>query len=152
MTGWSVRPPSLAGSIFVLRQFASIFRPKKLCLIADSSLAIRRAASTILQDMRFQVAEAENGQDLLAACQDHTPDAVLLDGNIAKRDSFSFLRMLATSSATLPGSRAKIILCTAERDPTEIAQAIDAGADEYLVKPFDRAVLTAKFDQLGLTT
>lgn len=134
----------------MLRQFVSRFRPKKLCLIADSSLAIRRAASTILRDMRFQVAEAENGQDLLAACRDHAPDAVLLDGMIAKRDSFSFLRMLANEPGNAAG-RAKIILCTAERDPAEIVQAIDAGADEYLVKPFDRAVLTAKFHQLGLT-
>ncbi len=135
----------------MLRQFASRFRPKKLCLIVDGSLAIRRAASTILRDMRFQVAEAETGQDLLAACRDHTPDAVLLDGTIAKRDSFSFLRMLANGEAGAQGARAKIILCTAERDPAEIVQAIDAGADEYLVKPFDRAVLTAKFHQLGLT-
>jgi two-component system chemotaxis response regulator CheY len=135
----------------VLRQFASRFRPRKLCLIADSSLAIRRAASSILRDMRFQVAEAETGQDLLEACRDRTPDAVLLDGMIAGRDSFSFLRMLANDPASATGGRAKIILCTAERNPAEIVQAIDAGADEYLVKPFDRAVLTAKFHQLGLT-
>jgi two-component system chemotaxis response regulator CheY len=136
----------------VLRQFASRFRAKKLCLIADSSLAIRHAASTILRDMRFQVVEAENGQDLLAACRDRAPDAVLLDGAIAKGDSFSFLRMLANEPGHANGGRAKIILCTVERNPAEIVQAIDAGADEYLVKPFDRAVLTAKFHQLGLTS
>lgn len=135
----------------MLRQFASRFRTKKLCLIADGSRAIRHAASTILHDMRFQVAEAENCHDLLAACRDRTPDAVLLDGAIAQSDSFSFLRMLANEPGCSTGGRAKIILCTTGRNPAEIVQAIDAGADEYLVKPFDRAVLTAKFHQLGLT-
>ncbi|MBX2806925.1 MAG: response regulator [Hyphomicrobiales bacterium] len=135
----------------MLRQFASKFRSKKLCLIADNSLLIRRAASTILHDMRFQVAEADNGQDVLAACREQKPDAVLLDGMIAKQGSFSYLRMLANDSAGAFHDRIKIILCTAERNPTEIARAIDAGADEYLVKPFDRAVLYAKFHQLGLT-
>lgn len=135
----------------MLRQFASRFRPRKLCLIADSSIVIRRAASAILRDLRFQVAEAESSADLLAVCQTYTPDAVLLDGTIARGDSFSFLRMLASGEGRAGGAKAKIILCTAERNPAEIAQAIDAGADEYLVKPFDRSVLTAKFHQLGLT-
>ena len=135
----------------MLRQFVSCFRRKKLCLIADSSVVIRRAASSILRDLRFQVAEAEDGQDLLATCREHKPDAVLHDGMIARRDSFSFLRKLAEDAPDMAGGKAKIILCTAEPSPAEIIQAIDAGADEYLVKPFDREVLTSKFHQLGLT-
>lgn len=136
--------------IIVLRQFASRFRPKRLCLIADSSAGIRSAVSSILHDLRFQVAEADDRNALLDACMKRSPDAVLLDGSIARSDSFSVLRLLASGAANAGNGKAKIILCTAERNPAEIVQAIDAGADEYLVKPFDRAVLTAKFHQLGL--
>lgn len=134
----------------MLRQFASFFRPSRLCLVADGSAVIRSAVSSILQDMRFQVAEAETGPGLFKAWREHKPDAVLVDGLIAKPDGFSFLRALASGAGHDDGQRTKIILCTAERNPQEIAMAIDAGADEYLVKPFDRTVLRAKFQQLGL--
>ncbi len=135
----------------MLRQFASRIRRRKLCLIADGSIVIRKAASSILREMRFQVAEAENGHDILAACRERAPDAVLLDSGIARSEGIDFLRLLADGQTGLPGKKAKIILCTAERNPAVIARAIDAGADEYLVKPFDRALLAAKFHQLGLT-
>lgn len=133
----------------MLRQLVSKFSSqKKLCLIADGSLAIRRAAASILSDLRFQVAEAETGQEALSKCQQRLPDAVLLDGAMARPDEFAFLRALAGKS----GSRQpKIILCTTDRDPSQIAQAIDAGAHEYVIKPFDRMILTAKFQKLGLT-
>ena len=133
----------------MLRQFVSRFLyPKRLCLIADSSVAIRKAAASILSDLRFQIAEAENGQEALTAWRQRQPDAVLLDGAMARLDDFEFLRSLAEKNGS---THAKIILCTTERDPSQIAQAIEAGAHEYVIKPFDRMILTAKFEQLGLT-
>lgn len=132
----------------MFRQFVSRFSARRLCLIADSSVVIRRAASSILSDLRFHIAEAENGEEALIKCHTRTPDAVLLDSGLASKGDFEFLRALAEKSA---GRQPKIIFCTAERDASQIARAIEAGAHEYVVKPFDRAILTAKFEQLGLT-
>jgi len=131
----------------VLRQFVSRFSRKKLCLVADSSIVIRRAAASILQDLSFQVAEADSSDEALAKYRQHAPDAVLFDGALAMRDEFAILQELTDNPATTP----KIILCTNDRNPAQIVQAINAGADEYMIKPFDRSILTAKFAQLGLT-
>ncbi|WP_245296952.1 MULTISPECIES: response regulator [Rhodomicrobium] len=132
----------------MLRHFISRFSPRKLCLVADNSAVIRRAAASILRDLRFHVAEAENGQDALIKCHQRTPDAVLLDGSMDYLDGFEFLQAL--KDRALAG-QTKIIFCTADRDPSRIARAIEAGAHEYVIKPFDRSILTAKFEKLGLT-
>lgn len=132
----------------MLRQFVSRFSRKRLCLIADSSLTIRKAAASILSDLRFQVAEAESGAEALTTCHVRRPDAILLDGAMARLDGFAFLRTLAGKNGA---AHPKIILCTTDRNPCEIARAIDAGAHEYVIKPFDRTILTAKLEKLGLT-
>jgi two-component system chemotaxis response regulator CheY len=122
--------------------------PKKLCLVADRSLAIRNAAASILRDLRFQVAEAENEHEAFLQYREKRPDAVLLDGAIASADSFDLLRSLIDKPG---GMRPKVIFCTADRDPSRIARAIEAGAHEYVIKPFDRTILAAKLEKLGLT-
>jgi two-component system chemotaxis response regulator CheY len=132
----------------VLRQFVSRFAPKKLCLVADSSLAIRRAAASILHDLSFHVMEAENSAETLHKYRREAPDAILVNGALALDDEFAVLQELADNAG--PG-RPKIILCTHDRDPSQIARAMSAGAHEYMIKPFDRSILTAKFAQLGLT-
>jgi two-component system chemotaxis response regulator CheY len=132
----------------VLRQFVSRFAPKKLCLVADSSLAIRRAAASILHDLGFHVMEAENSAETLSKYRTQAPDAVLVDGAFALDDEFAVLQELAENAG--PG-RPKIILCTHDRNPSQIARAMSVGAHEYMIKPFDRSILTAKFAQLGLT-
>ena len=136
------------GLFFVLRQFVSVFAPRRLCLVADGNHTIRKAAATILRDMRFSVAEAESGEEALSKYRQRRPDAILVDSALALRDSLSMLQQLAD-----PGGRRapKIILCTHDRDPGTIVQAISAGADDYLIKPFDRTILATKFAQLGLT-
>ena len=132
----------------MLRRFISRFSPRKLCLIADNSAAIRSAASSILRDLRFHVSEAESGQEALIKCRQRTPDAILLDGSMAYQDGFEFLRTLRERAMSRPP---KVIVCTADRDPSQIARAIEAGAHEYVIKPFDRSILAAKLEQLGLT-
>jgi two-component system chemotaxis response regulator CheY len=132
----------------VLRQFVSRFSPKRLCLIADSSVIIRKAAASILSDLRFHVTEAENSDQALSVFHQQKPDAILLDGMMARPDGFAFLRKFSEKRGV---RQPKIILCTTERNPSEIARAINAGAHEYVIKPFDRSILTAKLEQLGLT-
>jgi two-component system chemotaxis response regulator CheY len=131
----------------VLRHLISRFSPRKLCLVADSSALIRKAASAILRDLSFHVTEAENGQEALLKCRQRTPDAILLDGSMPYLDGFAFLQALREGKAGQP----KIIFCTANRDAAQIARAIEAGAHEYVIKPFDRSILSAKLEKLGLT-
>ena len=132
----------------MLRRFISIFAPRRLCLVADGSHTIRKAAGAILHDMGFRVAEAESGEEVLSKYRQRRPNAILVDSTFASQDRFAVLQELAGAGGA--GSP-KIILCTHDRDPSSIVEAISAGAHDYLIKPFDRTILATKFAQLGLT-
>ncbi len=119
----------------------------KTCLIVDDSSVIRKVARRILEGLDFQIAEAADGQEALESCQDKMPDAVLLDWNMPRMDGYEFLRMLRR----LPdGDRPKVVFCTTENDVAHIARALHAGANEYIMKPFDREIVEAKFQEVGL--
>jgi two-component system, chemotaxis family, chemotaxis protein CheY len=132
----------------VLRSMLTCFSRKKLCLIADDSAAIRASARSILKDLHFHTAEAEDGLDALSKCRETKPDAILLDHTMPYLNGMGVMAALREGGAH---RSPKIIFCTTDRDPREIARAIDAGAHEYLIKPFDRSVLAAKLARLGLT-
>lgn len=119
----------------------------KHCLIVDDSAVIRKVARRILEEMAFRVSEAENGQKGLTACQSDMPDAVLLDWNMPVMDGYEFL----THLRGMPnGNDPKIVFCTTENDLDFITRALHAGANEYIMKPFDKDILTAKFQEVGL--
>src|ERR1700759_4813194 len=98
----------------------------KTCLIVDDSSVIRKVARRILEGLEFQIAEAENGEEAVAACRQQIPDAILLDWNMPKMDGYEFLRALRR----LPGGdRPKVVFCTTENDVAHIARALHAGAN-----------------------
>jgi len=119
----------------------------KTCLVADDSSVIRKVARRILEKLDFQIIEAEDGEQALEACRSTMPDAVLLDWNMPKMDGYEFLRNLRR----LPdGDRPKVVFCTTENDVAHIARALHAGANEYIMKPFDKEIVEAKFQEVGL--
>jgi len=119
----------------------------RTCLVVDDSSVIRKVARCILEGMRFEVTEAKNGEEALRKCQDKLPDVVLLDWNMPKMDGIQFLLMLRK----LPGGdRPKVVFVTTENDVAHIARALHAGANEYIMKPFDKDIVTAKFQEVGL--
>ena len=119
----------------------------KTCLIVDDSKMIRRVAGRILQELGFESVEAEDGQQAFEKCQTRLPDAILLDWNMPVMDGMTFLKKLRL----LPdGDKPVVVFCTAERDVEKIIEALDAGANEYVMKPFDSDVITSKFFQAGL--
>lgn len=119
----------------------------KYCLIVDDSRTIRRVSREIVESLSFEVSEAENGQVGLQSCQSRMPDVILLDWNMPVMDGYSFLRELRSS----PGGEApKVIFCTTENDIQHITRALEAGADEYIMKPFDKDILATKLQELGL--
>ena len=119
----------------------------KTCLVVDDSSVIRKVARRILERLEFQIVEAEDGEQALDACRDNMPDAVLLDWNMPKMDGYEFLRNLRR----LPkGDHPKVVFCTTENDVAHIARALHAGANEYIMKPFDKEIVEAKFQEVGL--
>jgi two-component system chemotaxis response regulator CheY len=119
----------------------------KTCLVADDSSVIRKVARRILEKLDFQIVEAEDGEQALEACRSAMPDAVLLDWNMPKMDGYEFLRNLRRMP---DGDRPKVVFCTTENDVAHIARALHAGANEYIMKPFDKEIVEAKFQEVGL--
>ncbi|MBT3989584.1 MAG: response regulator [Rhodospirillaceae bacterium] len=119
----------------------------KLCLIVDDSKVIRMVAKKILQELDFETNEAEDGQVALDSCKQQMPDAVLLDWNMPVMSGIEFLRELRK----LPGGDSPVVVfCTTENDVNHIQEAMEAGANEYIMKPFDSEIIQAKFSQVGL--
>jgi len=119
----------------------------KHCLVVDDSRVIRKVACRILEDLLFETEEAEDGAAALLACRRKMPDVILLDGQMPNMDGVSFLRKLRDERE---GDRPVVVFCTTENDVTNITEALAAGADEYMMKPFDRPILEAKFAEAGL--
>jgi two-component system chemotaxis response regulator CheY len=113
----------------------------------DDSTVIRKIARRILEEMDFQIIEAEDGEKALEACKRSLPDAILLDWNMPVMDGFEFL----TNLRRMPGGDApKVVFCTTENGIDHIARALNAGANEYIMKPFDKDIVAAKFQEVGL--
>ena len=120
---------------------------QKTCLVVDDSSVIRKVARRILEGMNFSITEAENGQQALDFCRREMPQAVLLDWNMPVMDGYEFLKALRKLTG---GDKPKVVFCTTENDVVHIARALHAGANEYIMKPFDKEIVEAKFHEVGL--
>ncbi|MDH3792475.1 MAG: response regulator, partial [Rhodospirillales bacterium] len=113
----------------------------------DDSKVVRMVARKILEGLDFQIEEAEDGQKALEACQQSMPDAVLLDWNMPVKNGIEFLKDLRVMAG---GDKPIVVFCTTENDMAHIQEAIGAGANEYIMKPFDSEIIQSKFSQVGL--
>ena len=75
------------------------------------------------------------------------PDVILLDWNMPVMSGMDFLRALRETALA---DRPKVVFCTTENDMAHIRAAIEAGADEYVMKPFDRETLESKLQIVGV--
>ncbi|HTT99597.1 MAG TPA: response regulator [Rhizomicrobium sp.] len=119
----------------------------KSCLVVDDSRVVRKVACRILSDLGFDTAEAEDGVTALEACRFHMPEMILLDWSMPNMTGIEFLRALRRGQA---GEQPIVIFCTTENDVAHITEALGAGANEYIMKPFDREILEAKLAEVGL--
>jgi two-component system chemotaxis response regulator CheY len=118
----------------------------KLCLVVDDSRVVRKVARRILEDLGFEVAEAGDGAEGLAWCRTEMPDTVLLDWNMPVMDGLEFLRRLRAEPG---GAAPRVVFCSAESDLDRMREALDAGADEYIMKPFDGDIVASKLALAG---
>jgi two-component system chemotaxis response regulator CheY len=102
------------------------------CLVVDDSRVVR---------------EAEDGRQALLACQEELPELVLLDWNMPVMNGLEFL---VAARKEFGPDRPIVVLCTTENAFERIVEALDAGAQEYVMKPFDAEILGAKLTQVGL--
>jgi len=119
----------------------------KRCLVVDDSKVIRKVARHILETLQFEVQEAGDGREALDICARSQPDVILLDWNMPVMSGMDFLRALRQSEG---GTSPKVVFCTTENGMAYIRAAIEAGADEYVMKPFDRDTLESKLQIVGL--
>jgi two-component system chemotaxis response regulator CheY len=117
------------------------------CLVVDDSRVVRKAARRFLEGFGFTVREAADGQEAMKSCREFLPEIILLDWNMPVMDGLSFLK---AARAEFEADRPVIILCTTEIALERIMTALDAGAQEYVMKPFDAEILGGKLEQLGL--
>jgi two-component system chemotaxis response regulator CheY len=114
----------------------------RTCLVVDDSRVIRKVARRIIEDMGFEVAEAGDGLEAMAWCRASMPDAILLDWNMPGMDGIEFLRQLRRERG---GEAPTVVFCTVENDVERIREALDCGASEYIMKPFDSDIVQSKF-------
>jgi two-component system chemotaxis response regulator CheY len=119
----------------------------KTCLVVDDSKVIRKVARHILEGLDFRVSEAGDGREALDTCLQGAPDVILLDWNMPVMSGMDFLRALRESQIA---ARPKVVFCTTENGMAHIRAAIEAGADEYVMKPFDRETLHSKLQIVGV--
>ncbi len=118
----------------------------KSCLVVDDSSVVRKVARRFLEDMDFVVEEAEDGQEAYDKCTAKMPDSILLDWNMPIMSGLEFLKLLRAFDG---GDKPRVVFCTTENDVGHIAMALKAGANEYMMKPFDREILESKFQEVG---
>lgn len=118
----------------------------KTCLIVDDSRVIRKVSSKIAISLGYVPVEAENGEEALARCKKSMPDLVLTDWNMPEMDGIEFV----TKLRGIPTPKEPVVVfCTSNGEAKDIHDGIAAGADDYIVKPFDEAALKAKLEKLG---
>jgi len=119
----------------------------KTCLIVDDSRVVRKVAQKIFEELGFTCSEAEDGQKAVEACTKAMPEVILLDWNMPVMNGIEFLGKLRQMQG---GNAPKVVFCTTENDFSFIQEALNAGASEYIMKPFDKEIVQSKLQQIGV--
>ena len=112
-------------------------------LLVDDSRTIRNIQKNVLAQMGYtDILEAGDGVEALELLESETPDLVLVDWNMPNMDGLTLVGRIRQKDATLP-----LIMVTTEAEKGRVIEAIKAGVNNYLVKPFTGEVLSAKIQQ-----
>ena len=117
------------------------------CLIVDDSTVIRRIVKEIMEGFGFACREAENGATAYDACVAEMPNLITLDWNMPVMNGLEFLQKLRATSG---GQAPAVLFCTTEHEMSFIQRALEAGATDFIMKPFDQEIMRTKLVQNGL--
>jgi two-component system, chemotaxis family, chemotaxis protein CheY len=117
-------------------------------LVVDDSKATRLILGHILRQIGFQVAEAGNGHEGIEQLKRFNPHVVLIDWNMPDMSGLEFVQAVRADGNY---ARLRLMMVTSEEDQAQMTRALEAGADEYIPKPFTKEVLLEKLQLLGIT-
>ncbi len=117
-------------------------------LVVDDSRSMRAILSKQLRELGFTVVEAPGGTEALRSLDQEGPfDIVLLDWNMPEMDGHEVLTLIRAQEAY---KEVRVMMVTTESEMSQVSVTLEAGANEYLMKPFDRDALVEKLVLLGL--
>jgi two-component system chemotaxis response regulator CheY len=121
-----------------------------LALVIDDSRAVRLIISKILREVGIEVVEARDGREGLARLTEH-PDVelMLVDWNMPVMNGLEYIRVVRSQP---DHDHVRIMMVTSETEQDQVRLALEAGANEYLMKPFTKEVLIAKLSLLDIDT
>lgn len=119
----------------------------KIFMIVDDSPVIRKVARRLIEDMGFVVVEAASAEQAQSLCVENMPDGVLIDWDMPGMPSLDLIHWFAHYP---DAERVKTLYCTSEVLVSEMTRAKRAGVTGFLLKPFNRVMLTKKFKEIGL--
>ena len=112
-------------------------------MLVDDSRTMRNVQKNILGQIGYtNVVEAENGLDALTRCNAEAPDLILLDWNMPQMDGLTFLQEFRKKNKSVP-----VIMVTTEAERARVIEAIKAGVNNYVVKPFTPDVLGQRIQE-----
>ncbi len=117
-------------------------------LVVDDSKAMRSMIANILREVGFKVTEAGNGLEALESLHNgEETQLALVDWNMPEMDGFDFVRAVRAEPAY---DVVRLVMVTTTTEMDQVARALDAGANEYIMKPFTKDVILEKLDLLGM--
>lgn len=119
----------------------------KLCLVVDDSHVVRKVLCRILEEFNLSCEEAEDGMKAYEFCENKMPDVIFLDWNMPVMNGLECVEKIRSLEK---GAHPTIIFCTTENDMSLITKGIKAGADEYIMKPFDSKIIKTKLIQTNV--
>ena len=111
------------------------------CIIADDSKIMRMLLSKIMSNFGYTVFEAEDGEDLLQSCGKITPDLIICDWQLPLIDGIDVLLKIRSDKKV---KQPVFIFCSYINDVEIISQALKAGADDFIIRPFDEDIIASK--------
>jgi len=117
-------------------------------LVVDDSRSMRTIILKQLKELGFEVHEAENSQEAMSRLHEvKNIHLVLLNWNMPEMDGLEVLSLIRAEPAY---KEVRVMMVTTESEMSRVATALEAGASEYLMKPFDREALLEKLILLGM--
>jgi two-component system chemotaxis response regulator CheY len=117
-------------------------------LVIDDSRAMLAILGKIMSEVGFEVITASNGREGLQCLEEQADiDLALVDWNLPEMNGYEFVCTVRSSPAF---DHIKLIMVTTETEHENVSRALEAGADEYVMKPFTKATIIEKLELLGM--